>query len=111
MLYAMVQHGLSAEAASALLADLDGRQASTPQQVQRAEARAANLAIVPLSEREVEILTLVAARLSNKEIARQLGISPLTVRNHTSNIYTKLNVASRKQAVALAQRLSLLPPR
>lgn len=52
----------------------------------------------------------MAGHLSNKEIARQLDISSLTVRNHTSNIYAKLNVASRKQAVAQAQRLGLLPP-
>jgi ATP/maltotriose-dependent transcriptional regulator MalT len=64
---------------------------------------------VPLTEREVEVLALLAEKLSNKEIARKLSISTFTVRNHTARIYEKLNVASRAQALAQAKALHLLP--
>jgi LuxR family maltose regulon positive regulatory protein len=96
LLYAMIQRGISAEAASSLLAELTAWRDPVPKAVQQDEDRNAGLAIVPLSEREAEILALLAAHLSNKEIAHRLGISPITVRNHTSSIYTKLNVTSRK---------------
>lgn len=61
-----------------------------------------------LSERELEVLKLVAAGLSNKQIARRLDISLNTVKTHTRNTYGKLNVTSRTQAVAVAQKLGLL---
>ncbi|MCB0181052.1 MAG: DNA-binding response regulator, partial [Anaerolineae bacterium] len=54
-------------------------------------------------------LTLLAKRLSNREIAQSLVISPLTVRTHTYNLYQKLGVKSRKQAVAKARNLGILP--
>jgi LuxR family transcriptional regulator, maltose regulon positive regulatory protein len=55
-----------------------------------------------LSEREEEVLELVAQRLTNKEIGTILRISPLTVKRHTINIYAKLGVASRRQAIQFA---------
>jgi DNA-binding CsgD family transcriptional regulator len=58
----------------------------------------------PLSEREREILGLVAAGLQNKEVAQKLGISPATVRNHVHNILEKLEVHSKLEAVSLAFR-------
>ena len=64
--------------------------------------------IEPLSEREMEVLGLLAERLSDKEIAERLRISPLTVRRHSVNLYQKLHVNSRRQAVARAQSLGLL---
>lgn len=70
---------------------------------------AAETAIEPLSEREMDVLEYIAAGLSNKQIALKLNISPLTVRNHASNLYAKLNVSSRRQAVARARSLGLLP--
>jgi DNA-binding CsgD family transcriptional regulator len=56
----------------------------------------------PLTPREREVLTLVAAGKQNKEIARQLWLSPLTVRSHLEHIYEKLEVTNRTAAVARA---------
>jgi LuxR family maltose regulon positive regulatory protein len=66
--------------------------------------------IEPLSERELEVLALLAKRLSNKEIAHELSISPMTVKRHTVNIYQKLLVQGRREAVARATALGILPP-
>jgi LuxR family maltose regulon positive regulatory protein len=62
-----------------------------------------------LTNRELEILELLAAGLSNQEIARSLYVSILTVKSHTWHIYQKLGVKSRYQAVAKAKTLNLLP--
>jgi LuxR family maltose regulon positive regulatory protein len=64
--------------------------------------------VEPLTMREFEVLELLAAKLSNKEIAVKLGISPITVRNHTTHVYEKLHVATRQQAVEQAKAHGLL---
>jgi LuxR family maltose regulon positive regulatory protein len=64
--------------------------------------------IEPLSERELEVLRLVAEGYSNREIADKLYITVGTAKTHTINIYRKLEVNSRTQAVARAQDLDLL---
>lgn len=61
----------------------------------------------PLSEREIEVLKLVAQGLSNQEIAAALGISERTVRNHVGNILNKLHLANRTQATLYALREGL----
>lgn len=63
-----------------------------------------------LSEREREILVLVASGLANKQIARRLGISEKTVKGHLTNIFQALGVSDRTQAALWAQRHGLLPP-
>jgi LuxR family maltose regulon positive regulatory protein len=67
--------------------------------------------LAPLSKRELEILALLAQRLSNKEIAGQLHISSETVKRHANTIYEKLDVHSRREAVAKATGLGILPQR
>jgi ATP/maltotriose-dependent transcriptional regulator MalT len=62
----------------------------------------------PLSERELEVLRLVAAGLSNTEIAQQLFLSVGTVKRHLSNISSKLDATSRSSAVARARALGVL---
>ncbi len=64
--------------------------------------------IEPLSERERQVLHLIAEGLANPEIASRLFISLHTVKTHARNIYGKLNVNSRTQAVVQAQRLGLI---
>ena len=56
-----------------------------------------------LTEREQEILALMAQHLTNPEIAERLVLSPKTVRNHVSNIFSKLQVATRAQAIMRAR--------
>ncbi len=61
-----------------------------------------------LSEREQEVLNLIAAGQSNQEIARTLVVAESTIKTHLNNIYTKLNVSSRLQALTTAHAYGLL---
>jgi DNA-binding NarL/FixJ family response regulator len=61
-----------------------------------------------LSDREMEMLKLLATGMSNKEIAEKLCLSLRTVKAHMSNIFTKMNVASRSEALVEALRKGLL---
>jgi LuxR family maltose regulon positive regulatory protein len=64
--------------------------------------------IEPLTDREREVLGLMAQGLSNPEIAKELFISVTTVKTHAKNIYGKLNVKNRFQAIQRAGELNLL---
>jgi LuxR family maltose regulon positive regulatory protein len=64
--------------------------------------------IEPLSDRELEVLRLIGDGLSNGDIAQKLYLSPNTLKAHTQNIYSKLDVYSRVQAVNRARDLGLL---
>ena len=77
------------------------------QDVQPSSVHAQSL-IDPLSDRELEILTLVTSGLKNQEIADQLVISLNTVLYHTKNIYSKLGVNKRALAIAKARELNLV---
>ena len=63
----------------------------------------------PLTRRELDVVELLEQRLSNKEIAGKLFISPKTVKKHLDNIYGKLNVSNRRQAVEKSVTLGILP--
>ncbi|MCP4360909.1 MAG: hypothetical protein GY796_23115 [Chloroflexi bacterium] len=70
----------------------------------------ANQALIdPLTNRELEVLHLIAGGLTNRQIAEQLIISKGTVKYYTSVIYSKLQVSNRTQAVAHARELGMLP--
>ena len=68
----------------------------------------ASYLVDPLSERELEVLKLIANGLSNPEIARKLFVALSTVKRHINNIYAKLNVHTRTQAVAKGKELKVL---
>jgi DNA-binding NarL/FixJ family response regulator len=74
------------------------------------EIRGPRCGLGALTTREREILTLVAAGLSNKEIAAELVISERTARTHVSNVLGKLNLTSRTQAALVAVREGLVGP-
>jgi LuxR family maltose regulon positive regulatory protein len=65
--------------------------------------------VEPLSERELEVLELIARGLPNQEIAEELVLAPSTVHWHTKKIYSKLHVHSRTQAILRARELAVLP--
>ncbi len=69
----------------------------------------AALAALGLTGQEVKVLERLAAGRSNKEIARDLGLSPNTVKTHVGNLYGKLDVSRRTQAVGKARELALIP--
>jgi len=67
------------------------------------------IAKLNLSAREMDVLTLMAQGLSNKEIAERLYISLNTIKTHSAKIFEKMEVKRRTQAVEMAQRLGILP--
>ena len=62
-----------------------------------------------ITRRELEILELIAAGLSNREIAERVHVSENTVKTHSSRVFDKLGVSRRTQAVAQAKQLRLIP--
>lgn len=68
----------------------------------------AQIAQLQLSKRELEILNLMAQGHSNEEIAASLFVSLSTVKTHNQNLFTKLDVKRRTQAVEKARRLNLI---
>jgi LuxR family maltose regulon positive regulatory protein len=83
---------------------------ASPAQPRRQPALANSTLAEPLTRRELEVLTLLRDPLSIKEIALKLNISYATVRRHMANIYGKLGVNQRYEAVAHAMELDILPP-
>lgn len=72
------------------------------------EPNAAARKALGLTGQEMRVLERLAAGQSNKEIARTLGLSPNTVKTHAANLYAKLEVARRTQAIGKARDLGLI---
>jgi LuxR family maltose regulon positive regulatory protein len=109
LLYEALSSGMAPEYVSRLLAAFP---LAEPEPVAPTVAQPQESGLIePLSERELEVLQLVAEGLTNQKIAARLFLSLNTVKGHTRNIYGKLNVHSRTQAVARSRQLGLLPRR
>jgi len=103
--------GVGPEAVSPILAAFPGPQKTVSAGNDASRSRVANARLAePLTERELEVLALLRGRLSNKEIAGQLVLSTATVKRYTVNIYQKLGVNKRRDAVIEAEALGILPP-
>ncbi|MEM7132539.1 MAG: LuxR C-terminal-related transcriptional regulator [Chloroflexota bacterium] len=107
LLYELLARGVEADYLGQILAAFPKtlQNDGLPQRIQQA---AQIKLIEPLTPRESEILLLLEEGLPNKLIARDLDISDLTVKRHTINLYQKLGVNSRKQAVTRAKALGIL---
>jgi LuxR family transcriptional regulator, maltose regulon positive regulatory protein len=84
-------------------------QAFAPAGLRGTTAAAGSGLIEPLTARELEVLSLIAAGRRNREIANELVVTLETVKKHTSHIFDKLGAASRTQAVTRARELGLVP--
>jgi LuxR family maltose regulon positive regulatory protein len=103
LLYRAAQAGLCPEYAGRLLAAFPQPSVAEPADQPRQPL------IEPLSDRELEVLASIAEGLTNQETAQRLCISERTVKWHASNIYGKLQVGNRTEAVARARSLGILP--
>jgi len=107
LLYEAVTRGGAPDYSRRLLAAFP---VAEPEQADPSKAQAPKSELVePLSDRELEVLQLIAEGLTNQEIADRLFLSLNTVKVHTRNIYGKLGVNSRTQAVARARAWGILP--
>jgi ATP/maltotriose-dependent transcriptional regulator MalT len=73
------------------------------------EANTRAMTSLGISSREFEVLELLAAGRSNKEISARLSVSPNTVKTHVANLYGKLEVKRRTEAILRARELGMLP--
>jgi LuxR family maltose regulon positive regulatory protein len=106
LLYEALNRGIAPEYVQRLLAAFPAAEpketASTKTQVDQSEL------IEPLSEREIEVLQLIAEGLTNQEICSRLYVALNTVKTHTRNIYAKLGAHTRTQAVARGRAFGLI---
>lgn len=96
------------EIVGAVRATYEGKQILDARLTSFATEEASEFAAIALTEREHEVLSLTAQGLTNKSIGFKLSISDRTVQEHLANIYQKLTVANRTEAVAKAVKFGLL---
>jgi LuxR family maltose regulon positive regulatory protein len=96
LLILAIQHNIHSDYANQLLALIKENQPATPNLYET------------LTEREREVLRLLAAGLSNLEIGEKLNISLSTIKTHITRIYSKLGVSSRTQVIVRARELKIL---
>jgi LuxR family maltose regulon positive regulatory protein len=106
LLYEFLSRGIETDFVQSLLAAFPDTE---PERTAEAKIQSPNDEwIEPLSERELEVLQLIADGLTNQEVGVRLYLSLNTVKSHTRNIYNKLGVNSRTQASNRARTLGLI---
>lgn len=111
MLLRLAGQGPAAETVRRILAEFPEPQRETTPGESESRSRTANARLIePLTDRELDLLALLPERLSTKEIASRLVLSPGTVKRYTVTIYQKLGVNKRRDAVIKAEALGILPP-
>jgi DNA-binding NarL/FixJ family response regulator len=100
-----VEHALRVAAAGDVV--LDHELAMAVSELAQERRHAPARPFPQLTEREFDILALVAEGLDNQSIARRLVLSPKTVRNHVSNVFAKIHATDRAHAIVLARRSGL----
>jgi DNA-binding NarL/FixJ family response regulator len=100
-----VEKAMRAVAADGVV--LNAELARTVSQLAQERHRTTNRPFPQLTERELDVLELIAEGLDNQTIARRLVLNPKTVRNHVSNVLAKVHAADRSQAIVLARRAGL----
>lgn len=109
LLHQAAKQGPSAAYVAQLLAAFPPANAQAQARSSVPQVQGASL-VDALTDRELEVLTLLAQRLSNKEIAEIMVVSPVTVKTHTRNLFSKLQVGGRREAVARGRALGILRP-
>ena len=108
LLYEALSRGIAPDYVQRLLT---ATPTDIPEQSDSSQRQVQDTGLVePLSERELEVLQLIAEGLTNQEIGSRLYLSPNTVKVHAHNIYGKLGVNNRTQAGARANALGILSP-
>jgi ATP/maltotriose-dependent transcriptional regulator MalT len=114
LLMLALRSGISPDTCRRLLAAFPGRAQVRPEQEPQSPNSSVKgidddfVWVEPLTEREVQVLALLAQGYSNKTIARKLVLTEGTVKAHAHNIYAKLAVSTRGEAVARARTLGIL---
>jgi LuxR family transcriptional regulator, maltose regulon positive regulatory protein len=101
-------HGIMPDYTAELLAVFEAEEQKSEGESHLPPALPAQSLIEPLSQRELEVLRLIAQGLSNREISERLFLALITVKGHNRNIFRKLQVRRRTEAVARARELGLL---
>jgi LuxR family maltose regulon positive regulatory protein len=101
-------HGIMPDYIDKLLAVFEAEEQKSADESHLPHALPAQPLTEPLSQRELEVLQLIAQGLSNREISERLFLAVITVKGHNRNIFRKLQVRRRTEAIVRARELGLL---